>query len=202
MLEHRAPLPLSATHASLVCFESGGLRVTQLSARGLLLVQSRVPYEQLNARLRPLLGVDLPRDAQGSRHHHESALPEITESAVQAALWLAPGQWLLELPCSLVLQLLNRIDEALREMPPSAPTAVLDFSDALCHLEVSGPQMTAALARSCSLDLSLSSFPVDRVARTVIAEVGTVLWRLEAQRCRCLIERGLAQHFLEWLRQW
>src|SRR5579864_9543160 len=202
MLEYRAPLPLLAADTSPTSCESGGLRVIQLSGRALLLLQSRCPYEQLNGVSRPVLGLDLPRDLQAARPEFESVRCGPGQTQVQAALWLGPGQWLLELPCSRVRQVLTRLEETLQATAPSAPTAVLDCSDAWCHLEVNGPQVTAALARSCSLDLSLGGFPLDRVARTSIAEVGTVLWRLEAQRFRCLIERGLAQHWFDWLQQW
>jgi len=185
MLEHRTPfdsvraLMGDGTRAP----ERAELRVTPIRDRGLLLLQT-ASASDLQAALNAEVGLTLP-----------PALGTTTLDG-RALLWLAPAEWLLELPAAEA----DPIGAALTRRLSASLAAVTDLSDALVSFEMSGSGAAEILMTGCSLDLGPDRFPTGQVARTALADVPAILWKLgDPDRIRCLIERAFADHFLEWL---
>jgi sarcosine oxidase, subunit gamma len=201
MLEHRAPhCPLSppdaAQHREPTV--SPGLSVVPVTDRGLLLLQARAADTWLEGILHRQLGLHLPAPLKASRRD------------AAAMLWLAPREWLLELPAAATPSVHAVLDDSFAEArvrlrgqsPPSLCTAN-DLSDAFAGLDVSGTRAIDVLMSGCSLPLGPQSFPAGHVARTVLAEAPVILWRAsDSPGCgvfRCWAERSLAAHLASWL---
>lgn len=159
------------------------LRVTSAHNKGLLLLQS-ASVMPLQETLTQVLGLTLPV-AQQAEVLGEYAL-----------LWLAPAEWLLELPGDKT----DWVEIALTHRLSSSLTFITDFSDALVSFEVSGSGAPETLMTGCTLDMRSHAFPARRVVRTALAGVPAILWNPgNPDRFRCLVDRGFAEHFLTWL---
>lgn len=112
----------------------------------------------LEAELRRHFGLGLP--APGRAH----------ETGDVAALWLAPAT-------ALILAPPTRLDPLFSGITP-AVAAVLDQSGGFAALRISGPMVSAALAKGCRLDLDARVFASGSVARSLIAQVPATLHRL------------------------
>jgi sarcosine oxidase subunit gamma len=112
-----------------------------------------------------------------------------------ALLWLAPAEWLLELPVDKT----DPVEIALTHRLSSSLTVITDFSDALVAFELSGSGAPETLMTGCSLDMRSHAFPAGRVVRTALAGVPAILWNPgNPERFRCLVDRGFAEHLLSW----
>lgn len=185
MLEHRTPLDSVPVHAGQrsSIIECAGFRVTPIRDRGQLLLQSAA-VPALREALAQELDLALPAAQTATLLGH------------YALLWLAPAEWLLELPAVEI----DAVQGALTRRLSSALAAVTDFSDALMSIEISGERGAEILATGCSLDFGPHAFPSSRVARTALADIPAILWNPGgANRYRCLADRGFAAHLLAWL---
>jgi sarcosine oxidase subunit gamma len=185
MLEHRAPLDQLSGERAGAAIQGPGLSVAAVADRGLLLIQGDLQ----DARL-----------ADAIREQTQIAVPAPQAAVVRSQytlLWMAPGQCLLELPAAQAstaqAALIGRIGAAL--------AAVTDVSDAFAGFDVSGDRAPEALMTGCTLDLRPHAFAPGRAARTALADVSVVIWKPDSNRFRCLVERGFAGHFAEWLAQ-
>jgi heterotetrameric sarcosine oxidase gamma subunit len=70
------------------------------------------------------------------------------------------------------------------------PLTVVDWSDTLVAIHVSGSGSTAVLARQCTLDLAANAFDIGQCARTRMAGVPVIIERLEAERFTCHVLRS------------
>lgn len=160
-----------------------GLHVTTLRDKGLLLLQCPSVRALQEAVCRVL----------------HLTLPPAQQAAVRGAyalLWLAPAEWLLELPRSST----GSVELALAQQLRSSLAAITDSSDALAVLEVRGSTAADTLMTGCSLDLRPPDFPAGRVVRTAIIDVPAILWNPGyPDRFRCLIDPGFAEPFIAWL---
>jgi sarcosine oxidase subunit gamma len=166
-----------------LALERSDLRVTPIRDRGLLLMQT-ASASALQAALEQEIGLTLP--------------PPLNTTALDgyAVLWLAPREWLLDLPAAEA----DPIATALTRRLSSSLAVVTDLSDGLVSLEVSGSGAAGILMTGCSLDLGPNRFPPGRVVRTALADVPAILRNPgEPERIHCLIERAFADHFLDWL---
>ena len=92
---------------------------------------------------------------------------------------------------------------------PDAETAVqsrlqgtgytTDQTDVWVAVEVSGPEVPAALERLCPVDLAPAAFPEGAFARTVMEHMGAIVIRLGADRFLLLSARSSARSFLHAL---
>lgn len=121
------------------------------------------------------------------------ALPEPRGSTVHGAsraVWTAPDQILLMFPHSSPTVSV-RVSETLE-----GAGYVTDQTDAWVALEVSGPDTGAAMERLCPLDLSLSAFPTNASARTIMEHLGAFVVRIDDERLLLLSARSSARSFL------
>jgi sarcosine oxidase subunit gamma len=179
MLERRTPL--ESMPEGLM---PDGLHLAAVRDRGLLLLQS-ASSPAMQQALERELGLPLP------------AAQQVTALGEYALLWLAPGQWLLDLPAKMTAS----IETALGGRLEATLAAVTDLSDALISLELGGALAPEILMSGCSVDLRPHAFPPGCLARTALAAVPAILWNPGApERIRCLIECAFADHMLSWLR--
>ncbi len=108
---------------------------------------------------------------------------------------LGPGDWLLRSQAFSVAEIRTQLEGGLR-----APGAVLvDTSDALLSLDVSGTAAREFLSKACGLDLHPRSFPVGRCARSRFAQIPVVIECLdESPRFELIVARS----YFEYLRSW
>jgi sarcosine oxidase subunit gamma len=184
MLEHRAPLAqLSRPHGPST-IDAPGLRVVAVENQGFVLIQGDPGDSFLHKAMREQIGVAVPE-------------PQVASiSGEYALLWMAPKQWLLELPAARALTvqaaLVNRLGPAL--------AAAIDISDALACFDVSGDAAVDVLMTGCPLELHSHAFAANRVARTAFAGVPLIVWRPgNPGHFRCLVDRSFADHFWTWL---
>jgi heterotetrameric sarcosine oxidase gamma subunit len=80
-----------------------------------------------------------------------------------------------------------------------ALASVNDQSSGLACFELVGPDIRAALAAMCRVDLHDAAFAVGSVARTSMAQMPIVLWRTGTNEFCALAQATLAQSFAEAL---
>lgn len=130
--------------------------------------------------LRDRAGLDLPQPGHAAVAAHA------------AALWIAPDTALLVGDAATL--------DALRAAIPASLAAAVDQSFGYAVLRLSGPEAPRALAKGCRVDLDPRAFAPGRVARTVVAQVPTILHRLDATpRFDLLVPSTLARSFADFL---
>lgn len=113
-----------------------------------------------------------------------------------AALWLAPGEFLVVTEpgeeSALAAALAGALDPH--------PAAVTDVSDARAVIELAGPRARDLLAKGCPLDLHPRVFAPGHCAQSRLAKALIILWQLDDEpRFRLLVERSLAEYLWFWL---
>jgi sarcosine oxidase subunit gamma len=186
MLERRTPLDQVAGARDARIIDAPGLRVVPAADRGLVLLQAD-PGEPLLVRTaREQVGIGVPA-AQAAAVDGEFAL-----------LWLAPKEFLLELPAARTPAMLAALVSRLAPLL----AAVTDVSDAFAGFDVSGGAAPDVLMTGCTLNLQPDAFAPGRVARTALAGVPAILWKsADPSRFRCLVDRSYAAHLWNWLAQ-
>ena len=118
-----------------------------------------------------------------------------TVGASATLLWIAPDTWLAVAPPEPPGALAARLAAALG---PAA--AVIDQSCGLAVLRLDGPRAREVLARGCRIDLHPRAFGPGRVARTIVAQIPTILHQLDdAPSFELLVPSTLARSFGEFL---
>lgn len=78
--------------------------------------------------------------------------------------------------------------------------SVADQSGALGVLRLTGPALLPVLEKGLQIDLAPSTFPVNSVAVTSIAHIGTTLWKVDdTPTFDVAVARSLADSFRHWL---
>ncbi|WNV08277.1 sarcosine oxidase subunit gamma [Tardiphaga sp. 709] len=78
--------------------------------------------------------------------------------------------------------------------------SVVDQSDSVGLLRLSGPALLEVLAKGVGIDLSATAFPAGSVAVTQIAHMGVTLWKVdETPTIHIAAARSMAGSFLHWL---
>jgi sarcosine oxidase subunit gamma len=119
--------------------------------------------------------------------------PKLAAGSGIAFMGSAPGAWLAAADAGHPTWALD-LAEALKGV-----ASVADQSDAYIAARVSGPEAEAMLAKSTTLDLHPSVFPVGSAAVTTAAHLGLILWRREAETFEMLAFRSYAATFWHWL---
>ena len=177
MLEHQPPLKTRSRAADSSSIDSLSLSVVAVENRGLLLLQGSPE----TIRERTALAVPDPQ--------------KISFSGECALLWLAPREYLIELPAAQT----STMQEALCCRLDAVLASVTDVSDAFASFDVGGECAVDVLATGCSLDLSSHAFAAGQVARTILAGVPAIIWRhATSHPFRCVVDRSFAEHFWSW----
>lgn len=78
--------------------------------------------------------------------------------------------------------------------------SVVDQSDGVGLLRLSGPALLEVLAKGVAIDLNATAFPAGSVAVTQIAHIGVTLWKVdETPTIHIAVARSMAGSFLHWL---
>jgi len=126
---------------------------------GLVEISARRGQEPaLNAALHREFGLGLPVQGGGS------------EKDGVAALWMGPAT-------TLIVASPERLHSLFRNIASSV-AAVVDQSGGFVMLSIEGPSVIAVLAKSCRLDLLGQGFPKASVARTLMAQISVLLYRV------------------------
>lgn len=127
------------------------------------------------AALSKALGVKLPVKPKGS-----------AGTKGRMAFWLGPDEWLL-------------IDDKGGDlMADCAASSVVHSATDVSHrntaIIVSGPGAANAINAGCALNLSLATFPVGAVTRTVFGKIEIVLYRIDEETFRVECWRSFAEY--------
>jgi sarcosine oxidase subunit gamma len=118
------------------------------------------------------------------------SLPQVpktsTTSALRAALWLGPDEWLV------IDQGESNLMDACATV--SAPHSATDVSHRNTAITVSGDGAEATLNAGCPQDLSLAAFPVGACTRTVFGKAEVVLLRVTDDTFRMECWRSFADY--------
>ncbi len=106
--------------------------------------------------------------------------PRLAAGSAIAFMGSAPGAWL-------------------AAVDAGYPTWALDLAEALKGVASVADPSDALLAKSTTLDLHPSVFPVGAAAVTTAAHLGLILWRREAETFEMLAFRSYAATFWHWL---
>lgn len=109
--------------------------------------------------------------------------------------WLAPDRWLVASHDRTGAVL----TEALRTRLASGAAIAHDVTDGLAVIDVAGSDARTLLAAACGLDLHPRAISVAHVARTLIAGVDAVVYRVEPEGFRLHVGRPVAHHAWSWL---
>jgi sarcosine oxidase, subunit gamma len=119
-------------------------------------------------------------------------------AGARAALWMSPDEWLLiaeDSPPSSALA--AALETALAEVAH----ALIDVSHRQGALEVSGAGAARLLNAGVPLDLDLTAFPVDMVARTLLTKAEITLWRRAPDLFRVEFSRSFGPYVVAILAQ-
>ncbi|GEO86032.1 MULTISPECIES: sarcosine oxidase subunit gamma [Alphaproteobacteria] len=127
------------------------------------------------AALSKALGLNLPVKPKGT-----------TAAKGRLAFWLGPDEWLL-------------IDDKGGDlMADCAASGALHSATDVSHrnaaIVVSGPVAANAINAGCPLNLSLRTFPVGAVARTVFGKIEAVIYRVDEETFRLECWRSFAEY--------
>lgn len=121
-------------------------------------------------------------------------LPEAgrwTEGGGLEAVWLGPNRWLVFGAADVQRVLRERL---------GALAAVSDQSDARVVVRLSGARVRDALAKGVPIDLHPRAFGPNRVAATLAARIGILIWQRDpAPTFDLAVARSYAGSLAEWL---
>jgi sarcosine oxidase subunit gamma len=109
-----------------------------------------------------------------------------TTSALRAALWLGPDEWLV------IDQGESNLMDACATV--SAPHSATDVSHRNTAITVSGTGAEATLNAGCPQDLSLAVFPVGACSRTIFGKAEVVILRVAEDTFRVECWRSFADY--------
>lgn len=111
------------------------------------------------------------------------ALPSVAKRAGAGpfrAIWVGPGQWMVEAPFETHEDLAKIIKAKL-----GSTASVTEQTDAWVRFDIGGVDTTAVFERLCSLDIS--TMPTNSVARTTIHHLGCFIVRPETKTSLSLL---------------
>ncbi|HBF30953.1 sarcosine oxidase subunit gamma [Rhizobium sp.] len=116
-----------------------------------------------------------------------------TQSGPRLAFWLGPDEWLV-------------IDESEADLMELCATSgnvhsATNVSHRNTAIIVSGPGAVRTLNTACPLNLSLKTFPVGAVTRTVFGKIEIVLYRMAEQEFRVECWRSFADYAFGMLQE-
>jgi sarcosine oxidase subunit gamma len=136
----------------------------------------------LAAAVKELFDINLPLGPHGSGSDSTSFLGT------------GPGRWLVTHDAGTP----RFVDSLAQQLGGLA--SVVDQSDSVGLLRLSGPALLDVLAEGVAVDLSAAAFPAGSVAVTQIAHMGVTLWKVdEAPTFHIAVARSMAGSFLHWL---
>jgi methylglutamate dehydrogenase subunit D len=170
-----ASLRAAGAGEGVVAMERIGLAIATVMLR-----RGKLP--ELSATVTSHFGVDLP------------AGPISTTGNGITFLGTGPGKWL-AISGSSDTAFVSRLATTLQGL-----ASVVEQSDGLGVLRLSGPALPETLAKGVQIDLAPDRFPAGSVAVTSIAHIGATLWKVDDRpTVDIAVARSLANSFLHWL---
>jgi heterotetrameric sarcosine oxidase gamma subunit len=145
-------------------------------------IQRRGQSRELSAAVTANFAVDLPAGA------------EWTANNGVAWLGTGPGKWL-AISGSRDADFVGKLEAQLWGL-----ASVIEQSDGLGVLRLTGPALFKTLQKGVQIDLAPDAFPTGSVAVTSIAHIGATLWKVDDQpTVDVAVARSLCGSFLHWL---
>lgn len=111
-------------------------------------------------------------------------------------LWHSPDEWLIVTATSAETELANRLRESLGSMH----AAVIDVSDSLVALRLSGSSTGSLLAKGCALDLHPRAFGPGQCAQTHLASALVTLHQIDdTGTWDIFVRASFAPYLWRWL---
>jgi sarcosine oxidase subunit gamma len=172
-----------ADGAPLAC-AADGIEMTAVTGLAKVKLQVRPRAHMDRARLAAAVGVAVP-----------GGPAEPTGDQDPCIYWCAPGEWLMVSADRSAAQLAAPLAQVLR----GTTCAITDLSDGLAVIDLAGRRVSEVLAEGCGIDLEALS--AGRYALTQILRLPIIVHRRPQRVCfRVFIDRSVARHLWEWLR--
>lgn len=107
---------------------------------------------------------------------------------------LGPDEWFLA--CD--QEYMETLEGALKTGSDDQPYSLVDISHRNVGLSIAGPDTQSLLNQGCPLDLSLRTFPVGKVTRTVFERAEIILARTDEDAFHVEIWRSFAPYFISF----
>jgi len=133
----------------------GGIALREYEAERIVMLRLRKPAPTAMDALDRLLGVSLPRQ------------PNCAAGSTTRAIWMGPDEWMLVDPP------VGR--EALEAVAGTVAALAVEVGDGRYALDVEGDTAREFLAKAVPVDLHPATFPVDRSAMTLFAQIPVVI---------------------------
>jgi len=160
----------------------GVLAVERVGLAIATVIQRRGQSRELAAAVTANFAIDLPVGA------------EWTANNGVAWLGTGPGKWL-AISASRDPEFVGNLETKLRGL-----ASVIEQSDGLGVLRLSGPALCKTLEKGVQIDLAPDAFPTGSVAVTSVAHIGVTLWKVDDQpTVDVAVARSLCNGFLHWL---
>jgi len=146
------------------------------------MIQRRGQSRELSAAVTANFAIDLPSGAEWTANH--------------GVAWLGtgPGKWL-AISEARDAEFMGKLKTKLGEF-----ASVIEQSDGLGVLRLSGPALFQTLEKGVQVDLAPGAFPTGSVAVTSVAHIGVTLWKVDDEpTVDVAVARSLCNSFLHWL---
>jgi heterotetrameric sarcosine oxidase gamma subunit len=171
-----AGLHTAGSGNGIVAVERVGLAVATVMLRSGKL-------RELSAAVTANFAIDLPVGAEWTANNR------------LALLGTGPGKWL-AISDSRDTEFVRSLETQLQGL-----ASVVEQSDGLGVLRLSGSALCETLAKGVQIDLAPDAFPTGSVAVTSIAHIGATLWKVDDQpTIDIAVARSLSNSFLHWLK--
>lgn len=145
-------------------------------------IQRRGKSRELSAAVTANFAIDLPVGA------------EWTAKNGVALLGTGPGKWL-AISEARDTEFVRTLETKLWGL-----ASVVEQSDGLGVLRLTGPALLETLAKGVQIDLAPDAFPTGSVVVTSIAHIGSTLWKVDDRpTIDIAVARSLSNSFLHWL---
>jgi len=121
--------------------------------------------------------------------------PDSCRALDPIAWWLAPQTWLVASREHSSTALIAALESACA----GRSCAIVDVSDSLVALQVSGPSAREILARGTGFDVRAASFAPGRSARVAFAQLPVLLRPIAEDDFELLVDRSAARWLVAWL---
>lgn len=152
-------------------------RLAEAPDQGLAILRGEAA--QLGAAIRDVLDLELP-----------TAVGETASDAETGAMWLGPDEWLLTLPDEDASALITRLAVTL----DGTHHQLVDVSDQMAVIELSGEKARDLLAKLMVIDLHPRAFPEGQAVATILGHAGVWLWLDTGGTFRIHVRRSYADY--------
>lgn len=145
-------------------------------------IQRRGQSRELAAAVTANFAIDLPFGAEWTANH--------------GVAWLGtgPGKWLV-ISEAQGAEFVEKLETKLGGF-----ASIVEQSDGLGVLRLSGPALFQTLEKGVQVDLAPGAFPTGSVAVTSVAHIGVTLWKVDDEpTVDVAVARSLCNSFLHWL---